>query len=152
MLRLVTLGRLELEGSDFSEQKPLLLLGYLALGGTTVRNEVTERFWGGQNKSLKNVRRSLETALGSLRGVDPKLIVLPGRGEIGTEVATDVRDLYAALVEGDYARVEQIYQGPFLKGVERSRKLRLPGNGELEEWIINQREDLRGLVQESMLR
>ena len=151
MLRLVTLGRLELEGSDFSEQKPLLLLGYLALGGTTVRNEVTERFWGGQNKSLKNLRRSLETALGSLRGVDPKLIVLPGRGEIGTEVATDVRDLYAALAEGDYDRVGQIYQGPFLKGVERSRKLRLPGNGELEEWIINQREELRGLVQESML-
>ncbi len=152
MLRLVTLGRLELEGSDFSEQKPLLLLGYLALGGTTVRNEVTERFWGGQNKSLRNMRRSLETALGSLRGVDPKLIVLPGRGEIGTEVATDVRDLYAALAEGDYDRVGQIYQGPFLKGVERSRRLHLPGNGELEEWIINQREDLRGLVQESMLR
>lgn len=72
-MRLKTLGELKLEGTSFSQHKPLQLLSYLALEGPQQRRSLAELFWPGDADPLKNlttVLTRLRKTLGDVLGTD----------------------------------------------------------------------------------
>ena len=55
MYRLLTLGSLEVEGRRYGQQKPLVLLSYLALEGVQERRHVAALFWPGASDPLNRL-------------------------------------------------------------------------------------------------
>ena len=58
-MQLITLGDLQLEGSDFKRPKALLLLTFLALEGKQERAYLAELFWHSQSNALGNLSITL---------------------------------------------------------------------------------------------
>ena len=141
-MKLMTLGGLRLENSDFSRVKPLLLLAYLALEGPKERRYVAELFWPGASSHLN----SLSAALSRLRKGAPGAL---GADELRVwpTLSSDAEDLLGALERGDAEGALVLYTGAFLEGVY------LPDwSPELEEWVYASREDLAARVQHAALR
>ena len=136
-----TLGALELHDSDFSRPKPLLLLAYLALEGPQPRRFLAELFWPGVESRMKN----LAVALSRLRRGVPGAIDADRR-RVWTRVSTDAERLLAALERGDVAAAMDLYEHPFLEGVEVSAI-----GTELEEWVFGTRELLAGRLRRASL-
>lgn len=141
-----TLGKLELEGSSFSQPSPLLLLSYLALADKPQpRSFLAELFWPHAASSAD----SLAEALRRLRRVSPTLVREDEQG-LGSEVVTDVSLFEAALVAGDLPRALALYRAAFLEGLEFNRRLSL--GEELREWLVNRREALQAACLAALLR
>ena len=130
-----TLGIFELDGLDFSQPQPLLILSYLCLEGKTSRQTLQRLFWSEQTDAKKR-SKSLHTALERL--LELNLVRENGTG-LETAVACDA-ELFseAALTVGEKAL--EFYRGPFLDGLESHGRLRL--GAEAQRWLLEKREEL----------
>ena len=140
-MRLKTLGALKLEGADFTRGKPLLLLCYLALEGSKERQHLAELFW----LDGKDALNSLSKALYQLRQASETLIYADDV-KVWTEVETDAQRFLEHVRTGNHAAALELYQGPFLQGVQRQTT-----SLELEEWLYSTRELLAGEARKTMI-
>lgn len=136
-----TLGGVGLSGVPFRRQRPLLLLAYLALEGPKERGYLAELFW----PAAANPRQSLSVALSQLRGAAPDAVVIDDT-RLQANVECDARRLLVAAAEQEWRRVVEIYQGPFLSGVDVGSR-----NVELEEWLYQSREVLATRAQQALI-
>ena len=139
-VRLVTLGGLHLEGSNFTRFKPLLLLCYLALEGGQPRGSLTPLFFS----NAEHPRNALSTSLRRLRRLEEGVIEVD-RETIKTQVTCDALELLDHLTAGRMEAALELYNGPFLQGFTQ------PLGEELEEWVFRQRESLAGHVRQVLL-
>lgn len=137
-----TLGGLKLQGSDFYQTKPLLLLAYLATEGAKERRHLWQIFW----PKASDPANSLRAALRSLKRGVPSALETDGT-LLAPRLQTDVQDLLRALEHGAPEQVLSLYRGAFLEGVHLT-DLGL----ELEEWIYATREFLAKRVRACYLR
>lgn len=142
-MRLLTLGTLSLEGSDFSRSKPLLLLTFLSLAeGALERRHVAELFWQGKSDHLNSLSSALNQLRSSVVGS-----VDADEARVWTGLRSDAHELLVAFDAKDFARVVALYEGPFLETVNASRL-----GEELESWVLETREALAFRVQEALLQ
>ncbi len=138
-VRLVTLGGLHLEGSDFARSKPLLLLCYLAVEGAQSRRVLAELFFA----DAQDPRDALSTTLRRLRRLENVVIV--SGDKIAARVACDTNELLRVLESEPPEAVLLRYRGPFLEGLD------LILGEELEGWVFTVREYLAARVREAHL-
>lgn len=139
MLR--TFGRLELEGSTFQCQKPLLLLTYLTLEGPKPRRYLAELFYTG----TEDPHNGLSRGLSFLKAALPDAFETQGV-KLHARVACDAKLLLDLLDKEQLEQGVALYQGSFLEGVG------LAMGEELEEWVFETREFLASRVREALLR
>jgi DNA-binding SARP family transcriptional activator len=111
-MHLKTLGGLALAGGSFHRPLPLLLVAYLRLEGSKTRRELAEVFW----PNAKDARDSLGTALRHLSAAG--VSVESEGGRLSTAIPYDALDFLAAVREGRYQEATELYQGPFLQGLD----------------------------------
>lgn len=128
-MRIRTLGGLGIEGVPSMRTKPLLLCAYLAIEGPKHRRHLADLFW----PDAKDRSGSLRVALSRVRVLADDLVRADGR-HLATEATVDVQELLNDLERGIADRIE-VYQGPFLQGVDREDL-----GAELEEWILETRD------------
>ena len=125
IMRLITLGGLELEGSGLKSPQPLLLLAYLALEGPQTREHLWEMFWW----DAVDPKNNLSSTLTRIRKKD-KTIIEADNKKVSTTLAIDAKDLLDCLEQNDIAKAQELYQGTFLAGFKEE------GLGEdLSKWI-----------------
>ena len=146
-VRLLTLGRLSLQGSEGvpaadalrKQRRKLAVLTTLALERRPIsRDALAEMFWGHQDEA--RARHSLSDALSHLRQV----LGAPAITARGTDVeldpaaplVVDACELRAAAEAERWSEVFRLYAGPFLAGVHPG------GSAQLEAWIERQRREL----------
>ncbi len=140
-MRLTTLGGLTLEGSEFQQPLPLLLVTYLALEGPQARRVLAELFW----PDAKDPRDSLGSALRLMkRAVTGS--VEADRSRAYSELPCDARELLTLLDAGDSEAAVALYQGSFLEGLD------LTLGEELEEWVHATREYLAHRVRTALIQ
>ncbi len=137
-----TLGKLELQQTNFSRPKPLLLLCYLALEGPQERRHMAELFWPEASDHMK----SLGVALAQLRRNAPEAIEADST-QLRALVNTDVKALETAIAQEDIENANKLYQGAFLEGFYLSN-----WSTELEEWVYAKREHLAHLTRQAILK
>jgi len=135
--RLKTLGSLALSGANYSHQKPLLLLAFLALEGPQPRKRLATLFWPFASDPLN--RLSVTVSRLNKRAV--AALAVDGQ-RLATSLPCDVVELRTALASGDHAGVSELYQGRFLDGVDV-----VGPSEELLEWIEAKGDDLARKVQ-----
>ena len=140
-MRLRTLGKLELEGSELRRSKPLLLLTYLALEGPQERRRLAELFWFGSADPLNNLGTTLARIGNGAQGAVERDEI-----QIWTVVTCDALELVEAHNQGDAEACVALYQGTFLEGVRPQDT-----SSELEEWFYSTREALGGRVRQALL-
>ncbi|WP_407542294.1 hypothetical protein Q0M94_18740 (plasmid) [Deinococcus radiomollis] len=139
--RLVTLGSLHVEGSDWRPVKALALLAYLSVQGRTPRRRLRELFW----PEAQDPGASLRVLLGSFRKHLPGAV----QGEETVEALLD-SDAAALLGLGKYAETVPgagLYAGSFLAGTQLSEI-----STELAEWVLETRERLAGAARLAAIR
>src|SRR2546429_2080784 len=150
MIRLRTLGAVDLKDSEGCELRPLLtqpkrlaLLAYLALAGSSGfrrRDTVVALFW--PELDDEHARGSLRQALRFLRrSLGEGVIVSRGEEEIGVDrgaLRCDATAFVEACEGGRHAEALDLYQGAFLDGLFVSEAA-----PELERWVEEERIDLR---------
>jgi predicted ATPase len=135
-----TLGDLRLEGSSYNQRKPLLLLAYLAVEGSTDRSDLAALFFPGR----KDSRDNLSTTLYKLRREGDSLYQ-EHQEQLATPLQCDTTELLNLLNEQKYQEAIGFYKGAFLKGFDA--KL----DAGLTEWIFNTREVVAGRVRHAYL-
>lgn len=145
-MQLVTLGGLRLEGSDFKEQQPLVLLTYAALKSKVRRDELAGLFWPSK-ESIKR-SRSMSECLARLRDAEASLLRKHG-DDLVASVDLDVFEFEDAVLTQDFERALSLYTGTFLLGVGISKRWRLAE--ELEEWLDQKRTHYQGLFVMALL-
>src|SRR3989449_2342521 len=150
MIRLRTLGAVDLKDSEGCELRPLLtqpkrlaLLAYLALAGSSGfrrRDTVVALFWPELDE--EHARGSLRQALRFLRrSLGEGVIVSRGEEEIGVDrgaLRCDATAFMEACEGGRHAEALDLYRGAFLDGFFVSEAA-----PELERWVEEERIDLR---------
>src|SRR6266566_3671792 len=150
MIRLRTLGAVDLKDSDGRELRPLLtqpkrlaLLTYLALAGSSGfrrRDTVVALFWPELDE--EHARGSLRQALRFLRrSLGEGIIVSRGEEEIGVDrgvLRCDATAFMEACEVGRDAEALDLFQGDFLDGFFVSEAA-----PELERWVEEERIALR---------
>src|SRR5437867_2270280 len=150
MIRLRTLGAVDLKDSEGRELRPLLnqpkrlaLLAYLALAGSSGlrrRDTVVALFWPELDE--EHARGSLRQALRFLRrSLGEGIIVSRGEEEIGVDrgaLRCDATAFMEACEAGRHAEALDLYQGAFLDGFFVSEAA-----PELERWVEEERITLR---------
>ena len=139
-IKLLTLGKLSLENSEFRQQKPLLLLAYLASEGKQTRKRVAELFWPTGKDPLNNLSRLLK----DLRKAEPDSF-WSDNDFVEARVQADTTEFQAAVRSKNYQKAADLYQGAFLETVHPSENI------ELEEWLYRTREVLARQAQEALL-
>ena len=139
-MHLRTLGGLELQGTHFTQPKPLLLLAYLAVEGPKPRRHLAELFWpeGNRMKSLSMTLTRLRQGAGEIIEVSEK--------RTRATLPTDAQNLLESLDKSDWHRASELYSGAFLEGVILEN-----WSSELEEWVYTTREYLAERVQYALL-
>ncbi|WP_019588616.1 AfsR/SARP family transcriptional regulator [Deinococcus apachensis] len=145
-MRLVCLGDLALEGSDFRRAGPLLLLAYLSLEGKQPRTHLAELFWRreGEAHTRRQLLNNLSQALTLLRRHAPGVVGSDGTS-VWSLVTTDVAEFRQALEDQDHGRAAALYTGPFLSGRDNGWGI------ELEGWLFDQRERLAEQAQGALI-
>ena len=139
-MELKTLGGLRLEGTQFSQPKPLLLLTYLNLKGSQVRKHLAKLFWP-QGQRLK----SLSMTLNRLKQQSGELVVSDNI-KAWSMIPSDAQTLLQALDKSQWQRASETYSGAFLEGITLD-----DWSSELEEWVYTTREYLAERVQYALL-
>ncbi len=137
-MHIYTLGKLALEGSSFREPLPLLVVVYLAFQGRTQRSHLADLLWVALDEPKKRLA-SLSEAVYRLRKLYPNMI----RGSeewLETTATLDVQLLRQAIEQKNSVLAIELYQGHFLDGIERNPRFTF--GEEMNEWIINTREEL----------
>jgi predicted ATPase/DNA-binding SARP family transcriptional activator len=140
-MRLLTLGRLALEGSAFGRHKPLLLLAYLALEGSQSRRSLADLFFA----DARDPRDGLSTTIRRMTVAAPGCLEVVG-DRIRATIRCDAGDLLAALEAEAHSSAIALYRGPFVQGIDLTLGV------EVEEWVVETRERLAGRVQDAYLR
>ena len=141
-MKLITLGKLTLQGSSFKRKKPLLLLTYLALEGEQTRDYLSELFW--QDGNSRQRHNNLSRMLSDLRTSLPESFS-SDETKVKSLLGTDVAEFRRALNAEHYEQAAQAYTGSFLDGY-------FTGWGtELEEWLFDKRTELAEDAQEAFL-
>src|SRR2546428_1264289 len=149
MIRLRTLGTLDLRGSDGAElrsvlaqPKRLALLAYLAIaspGGFRRRDTLVGLFW--PELDHEHARAALRKALHGLRrGLEDGIVQTRGGEEISLaeeKLWCDGRAFERALAEGRRAEALELYRGDLLAG------LFISGAPEFERWLEQERARFR---------
>ena len=138
-MQLYTLGGLRLEGSNFSREKPLLLLAYLALEGPKPRRFLAELFW----PEAADPMNSLAVALAKLRKLGA---AYNDETRAWVDLECDTLTLQDALRAGRWEEGAIHYKGPFAEGLASEEV-----GGELEEWVYETRERLGREVRQAYL-
>ena len=136
MTRLVTLGKLRLEGDTFSERLPLLILAYLCLEGKSTRYRLTTLFWPEQPDTTKRSKNLSEV----LRKLSERDLVVIQDETIEARVENDIQAFVSACQVLDL-KAQEIYQGDFLEGLEDNQRLAL--GEELMLWLTDRRDELQ---------
>ncbi len=137
-MHIYTLGKLGLVGSTFREPVPLLVLVYLALQGRTQRSRLADLLWVALDEPKKRLA-SLSEAVYRLRKLYPDIV--RGNEEwLETTATVDVQPLREAVAQKNSPLASELYQGHFLDGTERNPRFTF--GEEMNEWIINTREEL----------
>ena len=140
VMQLHTLGGLKLKGAVFSRPKPLQLLAYLVLEGRQERRHLSELFWPGTNRALKNLSNVLTRLKEAASGI------VEGDGvRIWTTLPCDAQGLLAALEKRELESSIEAYVGPFLEGLSPKGL-----SSELEEWVLQTREFIAARVREAL--
>ena len=139
-MQLRTLGALQLEGSDFTRPKGLLLLSYLALEGAKSRLHLQQFFF----PNSEDASASLRVLLTQIRRGCPEAL-LEQNGTLRLGIACDATMLLEALEAGQLEIATQLYTGAFLQAV----RLR---DFELEDWMLSNREYLARRVSHACLQ
>lgn len=141
MYRLLTLGSLEVEGRRYGQQKPLVLLSYLALEGVQERRHVAALFWPGASDPLNRLSVTLSRLSRDLPG---SFEATPTT--VRALAASDAAEMRQALRDGDLATARRLFRGPFLLGA------RVRGAGaELQDWVDSTRDGLAHALQRALL-
>ncbi len=135
-MKLRTLGKLQLEESDFTRQKPLLLLCYLAIEGPQSRRVLADLFF----YESKNPRDALSTSYRRLKKLN---LVATENNQISTTIACDSNDLLKELEQHNYQAALGLYSGSFLTGLD------IALGEELEEWVFATREYLASNIRQA---
>ena len=130
-----------LEGADFQQPLPLLLLTYLALEGPQARRVLAELFW----PDAKDPRDSLGSALRLMKR-SATGSVEADRVRAYSELPCDAKELLSQLDAGDSEAAVAQYQGSFLEGLDLSL------GEELEEWVYATREYIAGRVRTALIK
>lgn len=130
VVKLLTFGTLELQGTVFRREKPLLLLAYLSLRGPQERRTLARQFW----PDAADPMNSLSVALGQLRHASAGLVQTTDT-QVGTALECDVTDLLRACHTGDHAQARGIYRGAFAAGLGAGDL-----SDDLAEWLLATRE------------
>ncbi|WP_407572060.1 ATP-binding protein [Deinococcus altitudinis] len=139
--RLVTLGSLHVEGTDWRPAKALALLAYLSVQGPTPRRRLRELFW----PEARDSGASLRVLLGHFRRHLPGSV----RGEetLETLLGSDAAALLGLGTDAEGVPDARLYTGPFLEGVRLSEI-----STELGEWVLETRERLAGVARLAAIR
>jgi DNA-binding SARP family transcriptional activator/TolB-like protein len=147
--RLVTLGRPTLRGAAGDEdaslakrRRKLALLAVLAMARRPVaRDTLIELFWGEQDEararhSLSNALSSLRRALGqqSITTRDADVALAPD-----APLDVDALEIGDAAEARDFARVVELYGGPFLDGVH------VDDSPSFDQWLTRERRRLEAV-------
>ena len=139
VLRLITLGRLQLVQADGREdveltrrRRKLAVLAVLALNRGPVSREVLlEMFWGDQSEPL--ARHSLSDALSHLRRALGRNAITMHRADVvladDAPLRVDVGELVQAVARGEDERAVALYAGEFLGGIS------VGGSVRFEHWV-----------------
>ncbi len=138
---LKTLGKLELEETSFTRQKPLVLMAYLALEGSKDRRSVAELFWISASDSLNSLSRALSQLRKGAGGS-----VEADEQRVWTSVTNDIDEFQKFIKAKNYEAAIRLYDGAFLQGAHL-----LNWGLDLEEWIYEKRESLAMQAQTVML-
>lgn len=138
-MRLKSLGGLELEGSKFRREKPLLLLAYLALEGPRPRRFLAELFW----PEAPNPMNNLAVALNHLRKLGA---ALADEQRVWVKLECDAVRLREHLRAGHTREAWELYRGAFAEGLELGEV-----GAELEEWVWETRESLARELRAALL-
>lgn len=130
MVKLLTFGPLELQGTAFRREKPLLLLAYLCLRGTQERRALAGQFWPDATDPMN----SLSVALGQLRHAAPGLIDATDT-QVSSPLECDVNELLSVCHSQDHGQARRIYRGAFASGVRVSDL-----SDDLAGWLLSTRE------------
>lgn len=143
MIEVKTLGRclIQRDGRELAElqaqKQPCALLLHLAIEGSTSRDCLLTMFW--PDRAAEKARHTLSQALYSLRR-DLGEASVDSRGNAVRiacpEITIDALELEAAASRGDWERVVELYDGPFLD------QFSLPGVREFEDWCSRSRTKL----------
>ena len=138
-MRLVSLGRLRLDGEKFRREKPLLLLAYLALEGPKPRRFLAGLFWPGAPNSMNNLAVALAhlRRLHAAEGDDSHLWLTAG---------CDALELREHLRAGQLEAALALYHGPFADSLGQD-----DSGPELEEWVLETREGLARELRAALL-
>ncbi|GIW28674.1 MAG: hypothetical protein KatS3mg070_2037 [Meiothermus sp.] len=136
---LYTLGGLRLAESNFSREKPLLLLAYLALEGPKPRRFLAELFW----PEAADPMNSLAVALAKLRKLG---VAYNDESRAWVDLECDALALQDALRAGRWEEGVGLYTGPFAEGFRAEE-----AGAELEEWVYEVRERLAREVRQAYL-
>lgn len=139
-MKLITFGKLKLEGGDLTRQKPMLLLAYLAVEGAKPRRHLAELFFSGTNDPLNSLSRTLT----NLRKEAPELVEADNT-KVWTLLPCDAAELVMRAGLKDYAGVKELYQGAFCAD------LTITLGAELEEWVYTKCELYAAQVQVLLL-
>jgi DNA-binding SARP family transcriptional activator/TolB-like protein/Tfp pilus assembly protein PilF len=155
MIRLRTLGGVDLSGPDGLELRPILaqpkrlaLLVYLALASPTRyrrRDTILALFW--PESDTEHARASLRQALRFLRrSLGEGVILTRGEEEIGVDpgaLEVDAIVFGAACDSGNTGQAMKVWGGDFLEGVF------VADAPDLEQWVSLERERLRSRAVEA---
>lgn len=155
MLRLFTLGRLALErdgqpiGGIGHRKVPLALLALLAGHGPQGigRDKLLPFLWPDSDDA--RARNSLKQLVFGLRRELGDSVVVSAGPTLRLDpavIGSDLADFEAAFAGADWALVSHLYGGPFLDGFYLAARV------ELENWIESERQRLRRMHAESLLR
>ena len=139
--RLLTLGTLGVDGSDYARTKPLTLLAHLCLEGPQPRRRLASLFWPGAADPLNQLSLTLSRLGKDLPGAchaDAK--------SVEARIDCDAALLRASLAEGSVERASSLYGGEFLHGLTVHAI-----SAELREWIEDMRDDLARSLQHALL-
>jgi tetratricopeptide (TPR) repeat protein len=139
-MQLQTLGGLALPETQLTRLKPLLLLTYLSLEGTKERRFLVELFWPKGSNGLA----SLSTAIYRINQEAPGAIDADEL-RVWTPLKTDAHALLQELRQDSFDL--SLYPGAFAQGAQVADI-----SSELEDWILEKRDDLAGKVQTTLLK
>lgn len=148
-MRLVSFGKVGLEGCGFSRPKPLLLLAYITLEGPQERRRLAELFWKeGGSRALGNL--SVVLAQFKKEGAAEAFPAQPGINPLPSQVHCDALEFLEALEDGRLSEALGLYQGAFLQDLGKPlRSLKV--SDELLDWVLEKRELLAQKAQGAML-
>jgi tetratricopeptide (TPR) repeat protein len=148
-MRLLTLGKVCLEGCDFSRPKPLLLLCYITLEGPQERRTLADLFWPGD--AQKNLGK-LSVVLSQFKkeGAGEVFPDKSGIDPLPSLIKSDIHEFLEALEQNHLTKALELYQGSFLHDLGKSLD-DLEINDEVLDWVLEKREFFADKAQKAML-